>query len=315
MTEPTLDPQAQQLLDDAKSAGLPPISEISIARARQRVRAELITGAPVEEVLVVEERQLATPRGPFPIRLYRPDDRTLPILLFFHGGGWCLNDLDTHDRVCRRLANACSAAVISVGFRRSPEFPYPTQVEDCFLATVWAARHAAELGVDPLRIGVVGDSSGGTNAAAVSLLARDRGFPALRMQGLLYPATDAPTGASPSYREHGAGYLLDAAAMYRFWDQYVGALADVDLDDPYLCPLRAADLSHLPPGFVATAEFDPLRDEGRRYAERLQEAGTEIVHRHVSDLMHDFLLQTHQISRADEEVAWIVGQIRSHLDT
>lgn len=313
MPEPTLDPQAQELLDAAAAAGLPSVIEISVAEARQRLRAEFVTDLPVETVMVTEERRIATPRGSFPVRLYRPTDGTLPLVMLFHGGGWCLNDLDTHDRICRRLANSGATVVLSVGFRRSPEFPFPTQVEDCFLATAWAAHHAAELGVDPQRIGVMGDSSGGMNAAAVALLARDRGFPSLRMQALLYPVTDAPSSSSPSYQERGTGYVLEASTMYWFWERYVGSLDDVDLDDPYLCPLRAADLSHLPGGFVATAEFDPLRDEGRRYAERLREAGAEITHRHASDLMHNFLLQTDLIARADEEVSWICGQIRSHL--
>lgn len=313
MPEATLDPQSQGLLEVAAAAGLPPVIETSVTQARLRLRDEFITDAPVENVAIVEERQLATPRGPFSIRLYRPMEGTLPLVMFFHGGGWCLNDLDTYDRTCRRLANACAAVVISVGFRRSPEHPFPTQVEDCFLATTWAAQHATHIGIDPERIGVVGDSSGGTNAAVVSLLARDRGFPALRMQGLLYPVTDAPSDASPSYEERGTGYVLDSPTMRWFWHHYVGALTGIDLDDPYLCPLRATDLSHLPGGFVATAEFDPLRDEGHRYADRLRAEGTDIVHRHVPDLMHNFLLQTELIARAKEEVAWIFDQIRIHL--
>lgn len=313
MPEPTLDPKAQDLLDRVVAAGGPPVSELPVAEVRRLLREVFVTDAPVEQVAAVGERELASPRGSFPVRLYRPGDGTLPLVVFFHGGGWCLNDLDTHDGICRRLANACAAMVISVGLRRSPEYPYPTQVEDCFLATAWAAQHAATLGVDPDRIGVVGDSSGGMDAAAVALLARDRGFPALRMQGLVYPVTDAPSRARPSYVERGSGYMLDAATMDWFWDMYVGALDHVDLDDPYLCPLRAADCSGLPGGFVVTAEFDPLRDEGRAYAERLRQAGCDVAYRNVGDLMHNFMLQAGEIPRADEEVAWIAGAIRQHL--
>lgn len=313
MPKPTLDPQAQELIDAAAAAGLPPVTAISVTEARQRLRAEFVTDAPREAVMLAEERCLAAPRGSFLVRLYRPRPGLLPLVMFFHGGGWCLNDLDTHDRVCRQLANACATVVMSVGFRRSPEYPFPTQVEDCFLATAWAAHNAADLGIDPRRVGVVGDSSGGMNAAAVVLLARDRGFPAIRMQGLLYPVTDAPSDSRPSYRERGAGYVLDAPTMHWFWGHYVGALDRVDLGDPYLCPLRATDLSHLPGGFVATAEFDPLRDEGCRYGERLREAGTDLTLRHADDLMHNYLLQTDSIRRAEEEVSWIFGQIRNYL--
>ena len=298
---------------EAKAAGLPPVTELSVAEARRRLRDEFITGAPTDAVLRAEERRLAAPRGSFPIRLYRPAEGVLPLVALFHGGGWCLNDLDTHDRLCRRLANACGVVVLSVGLRRSPEWPYPTQVEDCFLATAWAAQHAADLDIDPSRIGVVGDSSGGANAAAVALLARDRGFPTLAMQGLVYPVTDAPSATSPSYVERGRGYVLDAPTMDWFWARYVGMLDDVDLDDPYLCPLRADDLSGLPDGFVTTAEFDPLRDEGSRYAERLRAAGNDVTHHHVPDLMHNYLLQTDQIARAADEVAWIFTEIRTRL--
>jgi acetyl esterase len=313
MTEATLDPQARALLDDAAAADLPPVTEISVADARQRLRDTFITDAPLPDILLAEERQLATPRGSFPIRRYRPREGVLPLVMLFHGGGWTLNDLDTHERVCRRLANACQTVVISVGFRRSPEFPYPTQVEDCFLATAWATQHAVELAIDPRRVGLFGDSSGGANVAAVSLLARDRGFPDLRMQCLLYPVTDAPSASSPSYEERGTGYVLDAPTMLWFWDKYTDALDHVDLDDPYLCPLRASDLSGLPGGIVVTAEFDPLRDEGRRFAERLRAAGNDVDHHHVADLMHNFLLQTDDIARADDEVSWIFEQIRSRL--
>lgn len=313
MPEPVLDPQAQALLDDAAEADLPDITTVPIAEARQRLRDELIPDGPAEQVLHVDERLLAAPRGAVPIRIYRPAEGTLALVVFFHGGGWALNDLDTHDHICRRLANTCGTVVVSVGYRRTPEHPYPVPVEDSFLATAWAAEHAADLGIDPERIGVVGDSAGGTNAAVVALLARDRGFPALRMQGLVYPVTDAPSRSSPSYRERGTGYALDAPAMDWFWDLYVGALDDVDLDDPYLCPLRAEDLSGLPGGFVVTDEFDPLRDEGRRYAERLQAADVDVDLHHVPDQMHNFLAKTAEIARADEEVGWILDQIRLRL--
>jgi acetyl esterase len=313
MTEPVLDPQEAAVLAAAADEDLPPFTEIPVSEGRARLRDEVITDAPKEQMLAVDERELPAPRGSITLRLYRPSDATLPLVMFFHGGGWVIGDLDTHDRLCRRIANACDAMVISVGYRRSPEHPYPVPVEDCYFATTWAALHATDLGIDPQRIGVVGDSAGATNAAAVSLLARDRGFPALRMQGLMYPVADAPSDASPSYVERGAGYALDAPTMRWFWDQYVSAPRDVDLDDPYLCLLRADDLSHLPRGFLVTTEFDPLRDEGRRLAERLREAGADIAHHHVPDLMHGFVLRTDEVARAAQEVERMCEQIERHL--
>jgi len=312
MTEPTLDPQVQALLDTAAAAGLPPVFTLPVAEARERMRSAFISDGPLEEVHEVAENQILAPGEPIGLRMYRPKSGVLPLLMFFHGGGWTLNDLDTHDRLCRRLANSCEAMVISVDYRRSPENPYPTQIEDCYLATVWAAAHAEKLEIDVTRIGVVGDSSGGTNATVVAMLARDRGFPSLKMQGLIYPVTDAPSDSSPSYRERATGYSLGRAFMDWFWEQYVGT-ENVNVDDPYLCPLRANDLSGLPPGFIVTAEFDPLRDEGRQFAERLNAAGTSVEYRNVSDQMHGFILLTATLDRAEEEMVWICDQIRELL--
>jgi acetyl esterase len=275
------------------------------------MRAGFISDAPLEEVHEVADLRVPGPQGGIAIRSYRPSTGLLPVVVFFHGGGWTVNDLDTHDRVCRRLANGSGAVVLSVDFRRSPEHPYPAPIEDAFTATCWAAANATQLAVDPGRICVAGDSSGGTMATVVALLARDRGFPRLRYQVMVYPVTDAPSTESPSYRERESGYSLGRAFMEWFWGHYVPPGAD--LDDPYLCPLRADDLSGLPPALVVTAEFDPLRDEGRRYAERLAQAGVETTYEHVENQMHGFVMQTAVIDRARQELDGIAATIAKAL--
>lgn len=311
MSEPILDPQAQALLDAAVASGLPPVFTVSVSEARDRMRAGFITDAPLESVQHVADLLIPAPQGGLMTRLYRPSEGILPLIVFFHGGGWTLNDLDTHDRVCRRLANSTGAVVLSVDYRRSPEFPYPAPIDDSYLATVWASANSDELQIDPQQVCVAGDSSGGTVATVVALLARDRGLPTLKYQVLLYPVTDAPSTDSPSYREREAGYSLGRAFMEWFWEQYT--TPDLHLDDPYLCPLRAQDLSDLPPALVVTAEFDPLRDEGRRYAERLREAGVEVEYRNVENQMHGFIMQTAVIDRASEEFDRVAGSIRAAL--
>jgi acetyl esterase len=275
------------------------------------MRAGFISDAPLEAVHEVSELSIPGPSGGLRARRYHPGSDRLPLVAFFHGGGWTLNDLDTHDRVCRRLANESNTVVLSVDYRRSPEHPYPAPLEDAFLATAWTAENGDALGGDPERLCVAGDSSGGTMATTVALLARDRGFPRIAFQVLLYPVTDAPSMESPSYRERESGYSLGRAFMEWFWAQYVSP--DADLSDPYLCPLRAEDLSGLPPALIVTAEFDPLRDEGRRYAERLTAAGVDAVHHHVENQMHGFVMQTAVIDRARQELNSVAHAISSAL--
>ncbi len=233
----------------------------------------------------VEERRIAGPGGDIPLRLYWPnDDKELPLLMWFHGGGWVLGGLENSDLHCRQLANQAGCCVVSVDYRLAPETPYPGAIDDCMAATVWARKAAAELGMDPGRIAVGGDSAGGNLAACVAYRARAAGLP-LVFQLLVYPITDADF-SRPSYLDNAEGFLLTRSAMQWFWDCYVPDPAKRTAADA--APLRAADLTGLPPAFILTAEFDPLRDEGEAYGAALQEAGVEVVIRRYDGMVHAF---------------------------
>jgi acetyl esterase len=208
----------------------------------------------------------------------------VPIVTYFHGGGFVIGDIDTHDGPCRVLCAATGAVVVSVDYRLAPEHRFPAALDDCVAATAWAAEHARDLGADPTRLGVAGDSAGGNLAAAVAIAARTAGGPAIRAQALVYPVVDFST-VHPSVKENGEGYLLTAAAMAWFCAQYLG---DHDSADPMASPLLA-DLADLPPAVVATAEFDPLRDEGRAYADALAGAGVAVHRLEFPGLIHGFM--------------------------
>jgi acetyl esterase len=208
------------------------------------------------------------------------------VLVYFHGGGWVIGNPDTHDNLCKALANRSSARVVSVDYRLAPEHRFPAAPEDCYAATCWVAERGAEIGVDGARLAVAGDSAGGNLATVVALMARDRGGPRLRHQVLIYPVTDCDFD-TPSYRDNAEGYLLTRDAMRWFWDHY---LPDPDLrTNPYAAPLRAEKLAGLPPATVLTAEYDPLRDEGEAYAARLREAGVPVEATRHHGQIHGFV--------------------------
>ena len=257
------------------------------ARADALVRAEAmakLVGDP-EPVGRVEDRVIPGPGGDLPIRVYAPRQSSGGAVVYFHGGGWVLCNLDTHDDLCRALANHSRATVISVDYRLAPESKYPAAAEDCYAATRWVSEHAAELDIDPSRIAVGGDSAGGNLAAVVALMARDRGRPAIAFQLLVYPVIDrdflAGWPAEPS-----SGHLLSPLDMYWYWDQYLESREQAR--EAYASPLHADDLSGLPPAFISTAEYDLLRGEGEAYAQRLQAAGVPTTHRHYDGVFHGF---------------------------
>ncbi|NNM75164.1 alpha/beta hydrolase [Enterovirga aerilata] len=233
------------------------------------------------------------PAGAIPVRLYRgrgtDADRRLPVLVFFHGGGWVVGDLDTHDVICRALANEAGCAVASVDYRLAPEHRFPAAVEDASAATAWLAANASGLGLDPGRIAVGGDSAGGNLAAVLAHLSLDGALPQLAFQLLLYPAVDQRM-AHPSYGRFTEGVALTAPGVRWFRDQYLQDT--VQQEDWRASPLLARRFSGLPPAFVLTVAHDPLVDEGRAYAAALGGAGIRVQHLHVNDQMHGCLTMT-----------------------
>ena len=280
-----LDPQARELLDGIEAMGNPPMWEQTPEDARAGFLMLAAIAGPPEEAVPAEDRSVPGPHGDIPVRVYRPkSDGPLPVVVYFHGGGFVIGDITTHDTTCHRIAAGVPAVVVSVDYRLAPEHAFPAAVDDCEAATQWVSAHAAELGADPARLAVAGDSAGGNLSAVVARRARDAGGPAIAFQLLVYPATDC-TRSMASHVENGTGYLLDTDSMAWFISHYAG---DADLKHPDLSPLFVEDLSGLPPAFVLTAEFDPLRDEGEAYANRLRAAGVKVTAARYDGMIHGF---------------------------
>jgi acetyl esterase len=280
-----LDPGLKVVLDQLAANPGPQLHELPVAQARA-FYDQMQLPRPEVKVADVQNRRIPGPAGEIPVRVYRPEGQApFPGLVYFHGGGWVIGSLETHDGSCRELANRAGCVVVSVDYRLAPEHRYPAAAEDCFAATKWVAEHAGELGIDPKRLAIGGDSAGGNLAAVVALMAREPRGPALRHQLLIYPVTDADF-TRPSYRENAEGYLLSTKAMEWFWNHYVPDSAQ--RAEPFASPLRAKDLAGLPPAFVLTAEYDPLRDEGEAYAKRLQQAGVATQLKRYDGAIHGF---------------------------
>ena len=299
-----LDPEAKAFLDLMAATGGPQLHEVPVSEARRLMEAMGALQGDGEPVRETAARTVPGPGGDIPVRIYWPEaGGTRPLLVFFHGGGWVLGSTATHDGICRALTNATGCVVVSVDYRLAPEHPFPAAAEDAYAALCWAAEHAASLGADAGRLAVAGDSAGGNLAAVVSLMARDRGGPPLRMQILAYPVIDGRQEYT-SHEQNAAGYLLTTDAMRWFWGHYVPLPGD--RGDPYASPIAAGDLSGLPPALVFTAEYDPLRDEGEAYAHALEAAGVPTTLRRYAGHIHGFftMITTGTASRrAVDEVA------------
>jgi acetyl esterase len=299
----SLDPQARALLDAAKASGAPEMWELTPDQARaeylrrtERVRAGV-------DIYRVEDRQIPGPVQPIKVRVYTPqvsqEQASLPVLVWYHGGGFVIGDLDSHDSACRALANQTECLVVAVDYRLAPEHKFPGAVEDCEAALQWVAAHATELGGDPGRIAVGGDSAGGNLAAVVALLAREKGGPKLCFQLLIYPCV-APEPETPSHHQFAEGYLLTRKTITWFFKQYLRSSKDTL--DPRYAPLEEKDLSSLPPSLVIVAGFDPLRDEGVDYAKALIDAGNKVTLSNYEGMIHGFYLMGGMIDKANQAI-------------
>jgi acetyl esterase len=301
-----LDPQAQQVLEQLAALGLPPNHLVSPAQARINMKSRPRAAGP--EVAKVQDRLIPGPGVDIAVRIYTPEGAgPFPILVWFHGGGWVVGDLDTADPVARHLTVGAECVVVSVDYRLAPETKFPGAADDCYAATIWAAQHAARLNGDAEKLAVGGDSAGGNLAAAVALMARDRGGPALVFQLLVYPvmARDFETA---SYRRHGDGYNLTRDSMRWYWDHYLSDPADAS--NPYAAPLAAQNLKGLPPALVITAEYDPLCDEGEAYARRLQAAGVPTTYRCYDGMIHGFFGMSAVLDKGKQAVAEACSALR-----
>lgn len=309
----TLDGRTQWFLQLLARSGQPPLHQLGVVEAREQFDAFmlLMSGrpAPVGEIV---DRTMAGPAGPLRIRIYRPAHsvaRLLPTVLYFHGGGWVIGSLEGYDLACRYFCARSGCAIVSVDYRLAPEHKFPAAIDDGVAAFRWLATEAAGLGLDPDRIVLAGDSAGGTIAAVAAQELRGEPRPPC-LQWLIYPATDL-RGDTPSHKSCGEGFLLTQADMDWFRGQYLNTPAEVD--DPRASPLRAAELAGVAPALVFTAGFDPLRDEGRAYAERLSAAGVKAIHREFDTLIHGFVGMRGALQAAARAMDDMVAGLRHEL--
>lgn len=301
-----VDPQIQFLID--ARAKLPPTHTLPVADARKQMAARAIPGLRIPSVASVVNRDMQGPAGSLPLRIYTPEgDGPFPIMVFFHGSGFVVCDLDTHDPMCRNLCAGTGCVVVSVDYRLAPEHKFPAAPDDCLAATRWAVGNAGLLKGDTSRVLVAGDSAGGNLAAVTALRCRDEGGPALAGQLLIYPVTDYHTPGTPSYEENAEGCGLGRAGMEWFWNHY---LADPSqAAHPHASPLRANNLAGLPPAYVTTAEYDPLRDEGEYYGQALQAAGVPTQIKRWDGVNHGFFFFVGIVDKSgaamDEACAWV----------
>lgn len=307
----TLDAEVQKWLQQQAAAGAPAWETLSAEEARRQMQASIATLGPMEPVARVADLTVEGPLGEIPLRVYDPlGSGALPVIVFFHGGGWVVGGIDSHEGYCRQLAVSAQMTVVSVDYRLAPEHRYPAAAEDAYAATKWIAEHGDAVGADTSRLVVAGDSAGGNLAAVVALMARDRGGPPIKLQLLIYPIVDHNFDTD-SYLRNMVGYHLTRDTMMWFWDQYVPE--PTQRDEPYASPLRAADLAGLPPALVVTAEYDPLLDEGEAYARRLEAAGTQVQLKRYAGAIHGFVRRTNLWAHARQSVSDVAAMLRASV--
>lgn len=306
-----LHPKFQNMLEEQAMLRLAPLQQISIEEARQRAYAPNRTHGQPTKVDEVFSIKVPGPAGIIAVRVYVPRSGRKPysLIVYFHGGGWVVGDLETHDEMCRQLCVASDHMVFSVDYRLAPEHKFPAAVDDSIAATRWIAQHADNFSADPNRICVCGDSAGGNLAAVTALRMRDTNDVRLDSQILLYPVTDYYQPGFPSLFSNGVGYGLTLQDMMFFWDCY--RATEADPNHPDFAPLRAGNLSGLPPALVVTAEFDLLRDEGERFAERLKGAGVDVTQRRYEGMIHGFSRYIGLVDEAPESLRYAGAWLKS----
>jgi acetyl esterase len=310
---PSFDPDLEAMLALARKAGRPPFEALTPAEARAAYAASWdVLQPPVQQVAAVRDIAVPGLGGALGLRIYRAmgsrDDEPLPCLLFLHGGGWVIGNLESHDRLCRILANRARICVVAVDYRLAPEHRFPAALDDCVAALQWVSSHAAELAITPGRIGVGGDSAGGNLAAVLALMGRDGSAPPSVFQALLYPVLDL-SASSPSYARVTTGVPLTAATMHYFIGHYTPDVAD--RLDWRASPAKAGSLAGTPPALVLTVAHDPLCDEGRAYARRLEDDGVRVTAIHLSDHMHGMLMHGKLVQASNrmlDAVAAAIGE-------
>jgi acetyl esterase len=305
-----LDPQMKAILDTIAAAGGKPFNAMTPAEAREGIKLLVqVFGGKPEQMAKVEDRRVPGPAGEIPVRVYTPAG-VAPMggLVYFHGGGWVIGDIESHDEVCRALAKGAGCVVVSVDYRLAPEYKFPAAPEDCLAATGWVARNAAALGIDANRIAVGGDSAGGNLAAVVSQMARDRSGPKIAFQLLIYPATDW-SKESASQREFTQdGFILSRGDMVWFYDHYMNSPAEKT--NPYFSPACAKSLAGLPPAYVLTAAIDPLRDEGEAYGEALRKAGVPAAIKRYPGVCHGFVMMGAKLDAGRQAIADCCAELK-----
>jgi acetyl esterase len=306
-----LDAIVKGLMDQMAANPMPKLWEVPAMQGREMYR--MMASAlepPAVPIGKIENLTMPGPAGTLKLRVYTPvadGGASLPGLVYFHGGGWVIGDLDTHDALCRNLANEAGARVVAVDYRLAPEHKFPAAAEDCYAAVKWIEQNAGRLGIDANRIAVAGDSAGGNLSAVICLMARQKGGPRIVFQLLIYPVTQwkAETGSMNAFAE---GYFLEKKAMHWFFDQYA---AGADPNDWRLSPLAASDLSGLPRAHVVTAGFDPLRDEGKAYADKLNRAGVAATYVDYPGMVHGFFNMSGVVPVAKTAIAEAAKALRS----
>jgi len=320
-----IDPAAAALIELLEQY-FPAVDEVDSATESREIQRNMPKAPVVDEVASVQDRTIPGPAGEIPVRIYRPISAAdsaggtpagaadAPGIVFFHGGGWTICDLDTHDGACRRLANEVGAVVVSVDYRLAPEHKHPAAAEDSYAATVWVAEHAADLGIDPTRLAVAGDSAGGNLTAVVALMARDRGGPALAFQLLIYPVIDSSAARNdrPSRSENAVGYFLTLSQMEWYRAQYLPE--EEAGEDPLVSPHLATSLWGLPTACVITAEMDLLRDEGEHYGRALEAAGVDVTIYRAPGMFHGFFNMDAVLEGAKDAQRVAFDVTRSTLD-